>query len=452
MKLDRVRPYLNNTLWMLAEKSARILVGIFLFAYIARYLGPAEFGVLSYAVVLAAFCEPLIALGLNRILVRDLVKFPQQEGQLLGTVFVCRLVIALLCMVGLGALAYFSVFGSDQARPLVIALALGNLFLALSVIELFFQARLKAKFASLYKTGAFLLASLLKLALVLGEAPLLFFAIANSLELVFAGVLGLLTFRRNFGDSAPWRFHSATARRLLLESWPEVLAGICTLLCLRLDQFMLEHLVGVEELGIFAVAARLTDAWYFVPVALVSATFPGVVAQREVSHEGYLRSLQNLLLLLTAVSYAIVLPTVLLSHLLIDWLFGEAYQQAASMLAIYILCLPLIAWGSCSGSWIFAEGRIKLTAYRTILGASVNFVLNVTLIPLWGGHGAALATVLSLFVAFYLFDLCIKDMRVLFVMKSRALVLWGLVSYLMEYLPRQERSDAQEQAGKDDAK
>ena len=185
MKLQRIRPYLNNTLWLLAEKILRIVVGLFLFAYIARYLGPVEFGLLNYAIVFVGVSAPMIALGLNRVLVRELVKQPERQQELINSVFILKLLAAFFSIFIVTILIYIFKVGPVQARILVLLIAFGNIFLAFDVIEFLFQAQLKSKYSAIYKSIAFFLASAYKLILILFGAPLIYFAVATTLELFF---------------------------------------------------------------------------------------------------------------------------------------------------------------------------------------------------------------------------------------------------------------------------
>ena len=246
-------------------------------------------------------------------------------------------------------------------------------------------------------------------------------------------MLSIYSYRKQCRKSIGLRFNFTKSKLLLRESWPEIIAGIGTALCMRLDQIMLEAMVGIEAVGIFSVAARLSDAWYFIPAAIVSSTFPAIIAAKERSQTDYFRSLQNLFLVLVAFGYIIALCTVFFAPLIIDWLFGAKYISASGILMVYIWCVIAVAIGLCSGSWIFAEGRIILALYRMVTGAVFNAFLNYLLIPLYGGMGAAIATVVSLFIAFYLFDLFNSSMRPLFFMKTNALLLLGLPRYIKGY-------------------
>ncbi|MBU2711723.1 flippase [Zooshikella harenae] len=433
-KFQRIKPHLYNTFWLLAERGLRIFISIFLFAYIARYLGPQDFGLLNYAFVFSGLFVPLISLGLNRILVRELVKDRQASAELLGTVFGLRLGAALVSfLVLLLIIIVFDLVPRD-AHGLMIIAGLGNLFLAFDVIELFFQSQTAAKYSVQYKSIAFLLVSFFKVSLIFSGASVIYFAWVGALELFLIALLALFFYRKNVDAKICWTFSRIQAKNLLLESWPEALSAVAILLCMRLDQIMLTAMVSVESMAVFSTAVRLTDAWYFIPAAVVNSTFPAIMTSKLKSQVEYLSSLQNLFMLLVLMSFLVILPTMCLAPVIIQVLFGVEYAKASTVLMIYIWGLLFVALGMCSGSWIFAESKVKLALYRTSVGTITNFLLNYLLIPKYGAVGAAMATVCSLAIAFYLFDLFHPAMRSLFFMKTRALWLKGLPTYIKGFM------------------
>jgi len=213
------------------------------------------------------------------------------------------------------------------------------------------------------------------------------------------------------------------ALRLLGESWPEIIAGFAGLLYIRLDQVMLGNLMGDHAVGIFAVASRLSESWYFVPIALVGSTFPSIVRVREADPVLYIRRIGALMRGLVALSYSAIAMTTLFAPMFIVHLYGAAYRESATVLTIHIWCGLFMSLGLASGSWIMAEKRVKLNLYRNLCGAAVNVILNLLLIPQFGPIGASCATLSSLIVAYMLFDIAVPSMHSVSRAKWRALLL-----------------------------
>ena len=68
------KKYFVNTGWLFFERIIGMAVTFFVGVYVARYLGPANFGLLSYAGSFVGLFMGISALGLNNIVVRELVK------------------------------------------------------------------------------------------------------------------------------------------------------------------------------------------------------------------------------------------------------------------------------------------------------------------------------------------------------------------------------------------
>jgi len=212
-------------------------------------------------------------------------------------------------------------------------------------------------------------------------------------------------------------------QRLLRESWPEIIAGFSGLLFMRLDQLMLENMAGSAQVGMFAVAAKLSESWFFVPAAIVASTFPSIVRERERNRPLYLRRISQLMVSLTGLSYLAALTTSLLAGPVVGLLYGPAYADSARILAIHIWCGLFVSFGLASGSWLMAERLIRFNLYRNLAGAILNVLLNLFLIPRHGAVGAAFATLISLAFAHFLFAAFSASTRVVFRLQLRAMIL-----------------------------
>lgn len=423
----RARPgltrILSNTSWMMAEQIIRMAVNLVVSVLIARHLGPAQFGQLSYAIALTSLLAIVGTLGLNRISVRELVECGadvERRLNLLSNVY------ALRCFVGAGLtlLCLVLAWALGNSAPVIVAILAPTLmFRPADTVELYFQSQTQAKNTTKARTAAFLAVTVIRLLLLKWNAGLTAFAIVATLEVVL-GALALIWIYHRAGMSFRWHgLDKALMKRLLKESWPEIIAGFSGLLFMRMDQLMLEHMAGAAQVGMFAVAARLSESWFFVPSAIVASTFPSIVRERERNHALYLRRISQLMVALTGLSYTAALATGLLSGPIIGLLYGPAYADAATILAIHIWCGLFVSFGLASGSWLMSERLVRLNLYRNLAGAVVNVVLNVVLIPRHGAVGAAWATLMSLALAHFLFVGLHPRARSIFVLQLKALTL-----------------------------
>lgn len=401
-----VRQVLGNTSWLLAGRGGRLLVSLVVSTWVARYLKPEGFGQLQYALAFVSFFSPLSTVQMGPIITRDLVRQPDQTGDILGTAVGVQIVGGLVAMavsvIGMVWLA------PDQplAHLLVAIIALKYLFNSLQPIENWFEAQVASKFVVLAEQGAFLLIVALKVALVLGHAPVTAFAGLIALEsLLYA--LGLLLFYHRQGPSlSAWRVRLQRALYLIKESYPLVLSSTACVLYISLDQFMLGQMLNSQAVGIYASAATLSEATAFLPIVLCSSLFPGIIKAQGQSGEDaqghYRRRLQQLYDLNTLIAYGLIGTLIPLSGVLILGLYGPDYRAALPIFAVHIWSTLFAFLGIAQSKWIVAEGLQIYNLYGRLAGLATNILLNLALIPIWGGMGAAIATLISYAVGGYL--------------------------------------------------
>jgi O-antigen/teichoic acid export membrane protein len=196
-----------------------------------------------------------------------------------------------------------------------------------------------------------------------------------------------------------WVFRTSRAKSLLSQSWPLILSAVMVTLYMQIDVLMIKFFTGSKEAGIYSAAARISEAWYFIPVAIVTSVFPAIIHARKTDPTRYQKRLQNLYDLLVAISLPIALIVSLGADTFIPLLYGDKFIGAGTMLSIHIWSGIFVFLGSASGQYLLAEGFTMISFYRTAIGAIINILLNLWLIPLYGGQGASVATLIAYFSA-----------------------------------------------------
>jgi PST family polysaccharide transporter len=192
------------------------------------------------------------------------------------------------------------------------------------------------------------------------------------------GAAGSAHWLRWFRERSPWLLASSVAEVIYL----------------RIDIVLLERLRGVHEAGTYAVAARLSEVWYMVPVALMGAMFP-VLWRRRSNPVDYARGLQASLDALFALAFTLAVLVQLFGGPLVDLLFGEQFAAATPVLQIHIWAGVFIFMRALLSRWLLAEDLLRFSLVTHLAGALMNVALNLVLIPAHGAVGAALATVVS---------------------------------------------------------
>jgi len=418
----------DNIGWLFFDKVLRMGVGLFVGVWVARYLGPEQFGLLNFATAFIGLFGAIATLGLKGIVVRDIVRDPGGKEETLGTAAVLQFLGGLIAY-GLILTTIFWLRADDTLAKVIVAI-LGSmiLFKASGVAVYWFESQVLSKYTVWVQNGVFLVFAAIKVGLILLNAPLIAFAWAMMAEALVVALLMLLM----LGLHGP-RLSKLTAslkrtKTLLADSWPLLLSGIAVLIYMKIDQIMLGQIIGDEAVGIYSAAVRVSEVWYFVPVAIVASVFPAILEAKKRSEKQYYDRLQRLYDLMVWLAIAVALPMTFLSTTIVTLLFGDAYAQAGSVLAIHIWAAVFVFLGVASGKWFLAENRQILSLQRTVFGAIANIIINLLMIPKFGALGAAWATVLSYAIAAMFADLAQSETRRMFLMKINAFNLAGVIA------------------------
>ncbi|MGL4501640.1 MAG: flippase [Planktothrix sp.] len=421
-----LRQLLSNTAWLLADKVLRMGLGLLVGVWVARYLGPEQFGLFNYAIALVSLFSVFATLGLNKIVIRDIVRNPTIQDETLGTAFILKVLGGIAtCLLTL-VTAFILRPGDAQVIYLVAIIGIGTIFQSLDVIDFWYQARVESKYTVISKLMGYLPINLIKIILIQISAPLIAFGWTWTGELAL-GAAGLaFTYQLQGNFLKDWRWSFQRAKALLLESWPLILSGIVIMIYMRIDQIMLGEMIDERAVGLYSAAVRISEMWYLIPMTVVSSVFPSIVKAKEISETLYYNRIQQLFSLMAAMNYSVAIPITFLATPLVIFLYGTDYIEAGSLLSVQIWSGLFVSLGVARSPWLIAEGFTKFSAATTSIGAVVNILLNYFLIPVYGPMGASIATVISQMVASYLAHIFYKKTRVMFVKQTKALFLLGL--------------------------
>lgn len=412
--------YLKNTSWLFGEKILRLTVGVFVGIWIARYLGPKQFGILNYAQSFVGLFAVTASLGLDGIVVRELIKNEDRAEELIGTAFYLKLTGAIFSIILLSIAVNF-MSNDNYTNTLFFIIASATLFQTFNIIDFYFQSKVLSRYIVYANTIGLLISSLIKVVLIVNKAPLLSFVWVILFDSVILA-LGFIYFfiKKTELKIQNFKFYRGTAVALLRDSWPLFLSGIVISIYMKADQVIINELLGPEEVGQYAAAIRLSEAWYFIPMVIASSLFPAIISAKNQSEELYNSRLQKLYDLMVWMSIIIALPMTFLSNWIVRILYGGEYDEAGNVLMIHIWTGVFVFLGVAFSGYLTAENKTKKAFYRTLLGAVLNVILNYVLIPIYGIIGSAIATLLGQFFANYVYDIFDKDLHQQLKMKTKS--------------------------------
>ena len=410
--------YFRNTSWMFVDKVVRLVSVLVTSIFVTRYLGPELFGQLNYASAFVGIFFALTAMGLDDILIRDLVRYPESRDRLIGTAASIKFGGAVVLFITVMTLALAK--GMDTTTLTMVLLIAGAEFLKpLGVVEQHLYSQVKGRTAAQVNMVTVVIASLFRLGLILVHAPLVWFAGAYIVEMV-VGVTGfLIAYQRDGSSWRHWRYSKETALYLLRQSWPLIIYGLALYVQAKIDQVMIGDILtkslgerrALAEVGQYSAALKMIEALGFLPSIVVASLAPAITRSRAMDRKLYEDRLVNQYRLMFILFLVVSVPLYFAAEPVMVLLFGEKFRMAGYLLSLFAIRLFFTNMGVAKSSFITNESMFKYSLVTAVVGATLNITMNYLLIPTYQSIGAIWAMIGSFFVSIFLVDLFFKEAR-----------------------------------------
>lgn len=436
---EGVRRYASSIGWLFVERMLRLVVTLLTGIYMARYLGDALFGQLNYATGFVGLFFAFSAMGIDEILLRDLVRHPERRDQLLGTAAALKGLgsVVLLLVVLTGTF----VQGMDSlTASLVVVIGLSEVLRPFSVIDHWFMSQVRARETVRVQMVQVVVSATVKLALIgaiaqgwmTAREALPWFAWTYVVESLTLSLGYIVLYGRTGGQWGQWRPSMAMAAYMMRQSWPMLIYGVAIHVHARIDQVMIGDMlsarygpdVGFSEVGQYSVALKMIEALGFVPVIVQKSLAPAVTRAKAQDPQLYAERLRDLYRLMFALFLITALPLFFLAKPLIIWMYGVEYATAGALLSLFAVRLLFTNMGVGKSSFITNEGLFRYSLLTGIVGAAVNIGVNIVLIPRYGSGGAIIATIVSYLASIFLMDLLFPRTRM-----NLRLMLHGMATF-----------------------
>ena len=386
--------YLKNTGWMFFGKFFTLGISFFIGAYIARYLGPSNYGLISYVISFVGLFGFLTSFGIDGIVNREIINNHDKKDEIIGSSFYIKIIGSLLAIICVFIISLFTT-KDIFTLGLIWLYSLNFIPQAFNIIEIYFQSQVLSKNVVKSQILSNIVSVVLKILLVIFGKGIFWLVVIYIIETSAYALFLLFSFRKFGNHIKKWRFNFNVAKSLLKDSWPLMLSSIAVAIYMDIDQVMIKNMLGNEQSGIYAVAVKLSEVWYFIPMIICTSLSPSIIKAFSISKELFENRMKKLYFSMFWISFTIAAFTTTFSHLIIKILFGNSYLGSIPTLQIYVWAGIAVFLGVALGQYLLATNLTKISFYSTILGAVTNVILNIILIPKIGINGAAIATLIS---------------------------------------------------------
>ncbi|HOA34320.1 MAG: flippase [Clostridiales bacterium] len=421
----------KNSAWIIACKVAQSVIGLVVSMFTARYLGPSNYGLINYASSLVAFFVPLMYLGLNSILVQEIVIKPQKEGETLGTALTMSLVSSLFCI--LGVFAFTTIVNAGEKDTIIVCVLYSILliFQAVEALQYWFQAKLMSKYTSLTMFAAYIITALYKIFLLASKKSIYWFAVSNALDFAIIAVVLLFIYKRL--GTQKLSFSPDTAKLLFSKSRYYIVSSMMVVVFGQIDRVMLKLMIDEKAVGLYSAAVASAGVTYFVFAAIIDSFRPVIFESKKADHASFEKNVSRLYSIIIYFALVQSAGIALFAELVVKILYGEQYLASIPALRIIVWYLAFSHMGSVRNIWILAEGKYKVLWIINLCGALTNVILNLIFIPLWGINGAALTALITQIFTNFILGYIIKPIR-----RNNTLLLKGLNPNILIELVRKK--------------
>lgn len=414
----------KNASWLIAGRVIQMVINLFVGILTARYLAPANYGIINYAGAYTAFFMAFCTLGINSVIVKELVDAPERDGEIVGTAIGLRMISSALSAVVIIVVSSFLDAGEPTTIAVVTLSSIGLVFHVFEIFNYWFQSKLLSKRTAMATLIAYIITAIYKIILLIAGASVKLFAFATSVDYICVAIILYLFYRMEHGGKLI--FSPKYGKKLLGKSYHFILTSLMVAIYGQTDKIMLKHMMGEAEVGYYSTAVALCNVWCFVLIAIIDSLNPLIMDAYNTNKEKFNRLNRLLYCIIFYVSMLVSIAFVFGGKLAIGILYGDAYLPAVAPLMVITWYTAFSYWGVARNAWIVCENKQKYLKYVYFSAAVVNVVLNLFFIPLWGAVGAAIASLVAQIVTTLVVPFFIKALRRNSVMMIEAIFFKGI--------------------------
>ncbi len=413
---------IKNVYWALLGKVVQLFGNLLVGILIARYLGPEQFGLMSYIISYVGLYSVLASFGMENIEIRELSRHHDRKDVILGTSTTLRIIFSLVTI----AVIFLTTltFEADWfVISMIMIYALSMVLNSLSGIRNYFTSIVLNEYIVKTEIARTVIGAGIKVVLLLLHASLPWFIMALTFDCLLIASGYLFSYQKKVGSIRDWSFDKATAWYLVKQSFPLLLSGAAVVVYQNINQVMIGNMIDKESVSYFSVAGRFVEIALVIPVLISQTVAPILVRIRGRSEEEYRSKGQLYMNVVVWSSIFISIVVSLASYWVIAFTFGEKYLLAVPVLKIMIFKTVCMALSTTSGQLIIIEGIHLWTVIRNLVGCISCVCLNYLLIPHLGVIGSAWATVMTVLFSGFISNLLIPRYIHIFKMQIRTLTM-----------------------------
>lgn len=400
------RKIFSNSLWMMLEKFVGIFGLIFVNSYMAKYLGPENFGKLVYVISLFTFVQTIAWFGAQNVLFKRLSQNLESGVKLALATQIMR--VSLYFIVSILLLTYLYIFTDMLTFIFGVGNFIAMYFIVRDIYSIHNNSQLISKINALTNIFGLILALLTRYFLVYFEAPVYSMIYPIIILALFPYVIRLYVFKKMYvKDIKIFKNEIKKYNKYLFVTGGSlVLSTISITIYSQISNMFLVKYASFSDLGIYNIAVTLGSAWSFISLTLITSYFSKIYAVKNISTEySYLSQIHWIVIL---VSIFMIIVLYLIGKWVIQTLYGQNFIQATEILLYIAVATMFSGLGTISYRYMIKMNGYKYLSIKMMIVSIISIPVSMFLIKYYGIYGAAYTLIiiefLSLTLANYFFS------------------------------------------------
>ncbi len=391
-----MRRLLNNTSWILLNHVFQMVLNFVIGILTVRYLGPSNYGDITYITSYVAFFSSVSLMGLDTVAIRELVKNPDRDGEVIASATFLRMSVALLSVIAVPGIVLIM----DNGDPVLIRIAVLNtmrlVFYAFDTIAFWYQYKLLSKKTALADMAAFALASIYRIYILAAAKSVYWFAFYETFIYLVTALFYIPMFLKE--EHSPVRVRRDICLKLLKTCVPYMISGVMVTLYSAMDRIMIRQILhSGDEVAFYSSAVVICNLIAFIPSSISLSARPVLIEMKQQNSPNYeIRTSQVMAVIIwIGIIYSVLIDV--FAPQVVNILFGPAYYKTASVLRFLVWCTLAENLIKIRDTWLINAGQNRYVSVFSTAGTVLNIIINALLIPRIGIYGAAAATIATQF-------------------------------------------------------
>lgn len=411
----------KNIGWAVLGKGVTLLGSFIVGIIVARYLGPEQYGLMNYVISYVTIFQAFALFGMDNIEIREEAKNKDQRDVIIGTAFVLKFIFAAITILLIYILLQFSE-NDIFTRRMIMLYSISIICNCFFVARNHFTSIVWNEYVVKTEIARTVIGIIIKILLLIVHANLIWFVAAMTFDFVLLASGYCFSYSKKIDRINLWRFNIKWAKYLIKQSFPLMLSLSAVVIMQRIDQLMINKMIGTESVGQYSVAFRFVEVMVIIPTIISQTISPVLVRIKKENENDYKYKSQIFIDLTIWICLIMALIVCFIAHPLIKYTFGEQYLVAVPVLQIMAFKAVGDALSQTSGQLMIIEETQKYAVIRNVAGCICCIFLNLLLIPKMGIIGSSIVSVITLFVSGFLVNALIPKYKQIFFQQMKAIL------------------------------